>query len=162
MRGVPGAGKSTQTKKLADSQGFEQLHVVSADDFFVRRVDKPSPITGRNNSFREYDFDPKLLPWAHSSCMKGFMELINLGVPAIAVDNTNIHRWQYANYEIAAKQNGYEVEIVEVMPETVEELRLCGKRNVHRVPPEVVAKQAMLFEPDTRATVIKMGFEKDL
>jgi hypothetical protein len=73
------------------------------------------------------------------------------GHEVIVVDNTNIRRWMYANYELAARLADYEVQIVEIMPETIEDLTVCSNRNRHRVPAAVVAKMVMDFEHDARA-----------
>jgi len=153
IRGIPGAGKSTYVSNLAKSQGYEQLCVVSADDYFMVNVRKTNPRTGKPYHVREYVYNPSKIAFAHSECMRGFMNLLMTGAEAIAVDNTNIHRWEYQNYEMAAHLAKYEVEVVEVMPSSVQELMVCAARNVHRVPPEIVGKMAMEFEHDERATV---------
>ena len=76
---------------------------------------------------------------------------------AIAVDNTNIHRWEYQNYELAARMAGYDVEILEVMPNTREEMRECARRNIHGVPVDIVARMLIEFEHDDRAIVIPIS-----
>lgn len=146
LRGVSGAGKSSYAQKVAKESGAEQVHVVSADDFFMR-----PPYERAQSSTRDYRFDPTKLPMAHSWCMCAFLRLLGQREEFIVVDNTNIHRWEYEPYELAARASGYDVEIVEVMPVTLEDLKECARRNVHGVPREVVARMAIEFEPDSRA-----------
>ena len=160
LRGIPGAGKSSYIRsmvKLAEVDS-EQVYVASADDYFMKLEPEVSGVDGdrtRRVSRRVYRFDPTLLPRAHAECMKGFLEVLAQGRPVVVVDNTHIHRWEYQAYELAARISGYEVKIVEVMPLTVDELRVCARRNEHGVPVDVVARMAMEFEPDSRAEKIR-------
>jgi uridine kinase len=57
MRGLPGSGKSTLSKKIADtfSNEYQQTPVCAGDDFFI---DKASG---------EYKFNADLLSEAHTS-----------------------------------------------------------------------------------------------
>ena len=140
LRGPSGVGKSTYiSAELSD----HQVTVVSADHFFER--------TDRDTRLKIYDFDVTKLPEAHASCLQAFLRALMLGHEVIVVDNTNIRRWMYTNYELAAAMAGYEVNIVEILPETIEELVLCAKRNRHGTPAPVVAKMVMDFEHDARA-----------
>jgi predicted kinase len=147
MRGIPGAGKGHYVKALiADSNlpdgRSHQLTVCSADHFFGL----------------DYNFDPTKLPEAHASCMSAFLQAILEEHEMVVVDNTNIKQWMYEAYEKVARLAGYNVEIVEVMPETIEELRKCAERNTHRVPVDVVARMAMEFEPFSGARREKARF----
>jgi len=147
VRGLPGSGKSRLAKALASKVGFG-IHAVvcSADDYF--------------NTPRGYEFNPAKLPEAHASCLKNFICSLNLGCSLIVVDNTNIHRWEYLNYEGIALMAGREVKIVEFVAKTVEEVRVCIRRNSHGVPPAVIANMAVEFESDDRA-VFKYPIEGD-
>jgi len=158
MRGLPGSGKSHYVRQLANGHAGEtsdtdvQVTVCSADHFF----EKPRTHITDMGVYEQpvYDFDPKLLPQAHQACMRAFVQALSEEHPVVVVDNTHVHRWEYENYVMVARLAGYDVEIVEVMPTTIEELRLCAERNRHGVPPDVVARMVMEFEPDATATVI--------
>jgi len=144
LRGLPGAGKTRYIDDLVEKG--EQIVVCSADHFFERRVG------GRS----EYLFDPKLLPEAHSVCFSAFLDALLAGYPLIVVDNTNIRRWEYTNYDRAARLAGYEVEIVEVRVDTFDDVRVCASRGTHGVPKDIIAKMAVDFEPDTRAKIVQI------
>jgi len=129
MRGPSGSGKSTHVKKIVNALTV----VVSSDLYFMKDG--------------EYCFDPRQLPQAHNQCFHKFLWAIRGEVENIVVDNTNIHHWEYVNYVKVAKMNDYKVEIVELMPTTIADIKLCIKRNTHNVPPEVIAKMCIEFEP---------------
>ena len=154
MRGVPGSGKGHYVKQLVSDAGRRQVAVCSADHFFERKgraieVGGPPMV---------YDFDPARLPEAHAACMTAFVQALRQGCETVVVDNTNVRQWMYEAYVEAARLAGYDVEIVEVMPVTLGELRVCAERNVHGVPPEAVYRMAWEFEPDSRAVQVRPGF----
>ena len=135
VRGPSGAGKSTYIRERLLGQG--QGAVCSADDFFSREG--------------EYDFDVGKLPEAHAWCMGQFLMAIMNECEVIVLDNTSTRKWEYVNYEIAANISGYKVEIVEIVPTTVEQMQMCARRNTHGVPASVIASHCMRFQHDTRA-----------
>jgi len=153
MRGLPGSGKSRYVRGLVEREG--QVTVCSADHFFEKTRSHIAETGVYDEPY--YDFDPRLLPQAHAACMTAFMEALSVGDECVVVDNTNIERWQYQAYELAARAVGYEVQIVEVMPQTLDELRLCAQRNSHSVPADVIGKMAIVFEHDDRATTISVN-----
>jgi predicted kinase len=127
LRGCSGSGKSSYARKL---QAWAV--VVSGDNFFVRGG--------------QYLFDPILLPQAHQECFSKFLEAIADQCEIIVVDNTNIHKWEFISYFQVASMFDYSVEIVEFIPETVEQIKKCIQRNVHGVPAMAVMKQVLEFE----------------
>jgi predicted kinase len=143
MRGLPGSGKDAYIRnRFLTPSAVEPVVVCSADDFFVKGG--------------EYRFDVSKLGEAHSTCYRAFLEALAGQYSIIIVNNTHIRRWEYANYEIVARLFKVPVEIIEMRVETIAEAFLCAKRNVHGVPVEVVAKMALDFEPDDRATKVKI------
>lgn len=158
LRGPSGSGKTTWTKKLADKLAGEtsetdvQVTVCSADHFFERQTDTSIMEGGGEQAV--YEFNISKLPEAHQRCMEAFLRALANGDSVIVVDNTNERRWEYTNYELAARIAGYEVEIVEFVAETVEQIRACVSRNTHGVPLSVIATKAVSMESDTRATCI--------
>jgi predicted ABC-type ATPase len=131
MRGPSGSGKSTHARMIKNA--FEGAVIVSADDYFM--------VEG------EYQFDPKRLSYAHNDCFYNFLDAIERKIEEIVVDNTNIHNWEFANYVKVAKMNGYNVEIIEFMATSVEDIKTCIYRNQHNVPAEVIMRMCCEFEP---------------
>ena len=124
----------------------------------MRPVSGYLPADGENVPIEDvYDFDPAKLPQAHSQCMEAWLGALLKGYDLIVLDNTCIQRWEYRPYELAARLARYDVEIVEISPKTVDEIRLCAQRNRHRVPLIAVARQAVEFEHDERATVLSVS-----
>lgn len=95
LRGISGSGKSTWAKQNAPHDAV----IVSADHFFIQ----PNG---------EYVFDPSKLHDAHIDCFRRFLDGIEKKTPTIIVDNTNIHRWEFQPYLLAAQARGYELELI--------------------------------------------------
>jgi len=131
MRGPSGSGKSTHARMIKNA--FEGAVVVSADNYFMHDG--------------EYQFDPSRISQAYNDCFYKFLDAIDLGVEEIIVDNTNIHNWEFANYIKAGRMNGYEIEVVEFMATSVEDIKTCIYRNQHNVPAEVIMRMCCEFEP---------------
>lgn len=150
MRGIPGAGKSFLAKEYKD-----EAIVCSTDKYFVHSTSVAT--------VDEYKFEAERLPQAHAWCFNQFLLAIKSakkgrGPKTIIVDNTNIRLWEFQNYELAAKMLGARVSIVEVMPKTLVGIKKCASRNCHGVPPAIVAKMALDFEPSPNAT--RMGIDE--
>lgn len=137
LRGVPGCGKSHWIATNALRLGLDASAVCSADRFFEYET---------AGGVVEYRWDPLRIQEAHADCRRRFIRLLEQKRPVIVVDNTNIRRWEFADYVAAARLRDYEVEEVNLMPTTIAELRECAKRNVHGVPAGVIGKLAMEFE----------------
>lgn len=151
VRGLPGSGKSRWAEKyILDSPS--SAVICSADSFFNKR-ESVGQLDGKPMYFSEYKFDPTKLSIAHSECFKGFLNAIMEGCETIVVDNTNIRRWEYQNYELAARVGGYVVDIIEFRATTIDEVKVCIGRNTHNVPSNIIAQMAIDFEIDTRAIV---------
>lgn len=137
MRGAPGSGKSTYTKK-----NYPDAVVVSADHFF----EQPDGT---------YIFDRSKISAAHAACLRRFTQNVEFGTCGdqgegrdsclgtaycgqshrdIVVDNTNISAVEIAPYAALALAYGWELEIVtlDVDPKT------SHARNVHSVPEKTV------------------------
>ena len=134
LRGPSGSGKSRYARN-----NYREALVVSADDEFMVL----DPETGRD----EYRFDPGKLGGAHARCFNRFLEALRNKAPLVVVDNTHIHHWEYYNYLDTAKMMGYDIEIVEFRPETLADMMECVRRNVHKVPFNVIARMCSEFEP---------------
>lgn len=120
LQGLPGSGKTTYARKLADEGSHTSYGIVSADDYFY--------VLGMG----KYAFDPKLLPEAHQECLRFFVNCAS--TPAtdnelLIVDNTNTTVAEVAPYYAVAEAFGWECEIHQILcsPQTAHE------RNIHGV-----------------------------
>ena len=114
MRGIPGSGKSTVARWIAEAVPCSQ--VVSADDYFMVRG--------------AYCFDRTKLPQAHQECFLKAMHSVLCKTPMVVVDNTNTSAWEIAPYIMLAESHGMEVLILNVeCPVDV-----ARKRQTHGVP----------------------------
>src|SRR5271157_1250098 len=104
MRGVPGSGKSTKAKELAEARFYDGGHPVicSADDYFV------------DMDTKQYTFDPKRLPAAHTYCRGKAEGAMEADSDMVIIDNTNMRRWDFSVYVKMAEQHYYKVEEVVV------------------------------------------------
>jgi predicted kinase len=139
MRGPSGCGKSSYI-----SDNFSDFYCFSADEFFETE-DK-------------YEFNPCFLPQAHNWCFNGFLTAIENNLKNIIIDNTNIHLWEFYNYIKVGQMHGYDVQVIEIVPETTEELKICVSRNVHQVPFEIICRMALNFERYDGAKREKMKY----
>ena len=126
LRGVPGSGKSTQTKKYPDA------YIVSADHYFM-------------DDKGVYRFDMAKIGAAHGQCKGRFEAALKALKPLIIVDNTNTTVKELKFYVEAAKTAGYEVEIVRIDCDP----EVAAKRNVHGVPKSSIFKMAARLAAST-------------
>lgn len=132
MRGVPGSGKSTKARDLADGGA-----IFSTDEFFTNGG--------------KYEFDVTKIGLAHAWNNQRAKEAMELGVSPVVIDNTNVKRKDAKVYMNLAKENGYTIQVAE--PDTpwwkkfsqgmseVAMMELANDfatRNVHGVPVEVI------------------------
>jgi predicted kinase len=127
LRGVPGAGKSYYAANAATGR------VVSSDRYFV-------------DEFGNYRFDLKKVSLSHAWCFDQFLNVLGAGEDVV-VDNTNIHTWEWHRYYKTALLCKYDVQVVEFMPISLNDLRMCAQRCVHEVPHEIIGRMAIDFEP---------------
>ncbi len=78
LRGLPGSGKSTFAKRLADEFGFVQLE--ADDHFFVKG---------------EYRFDPARVADAHALVVRDALKHLQVG-QRVVVANTHVRLWEMA------------------------------------------------------------------
>lgn len=159
IRGPSGSGKSTLTKKLTEyhNGNGHDVTVCSADDFFMQDVER-SAVDGTPR--KDYVFNPAKLGEAHAACLGKFIGAITDKHPVVIVDNTNIKHWEWRNYAMIARAAGYEVQIQEfrVKPDAY---KTVARRNVHRVPADIVYRMCVEFEPCSNAVVHEVFPEKN-
>lgn len=119
IRGVPGSGKTTVARKLADEQNA--LHY-EADMFF--------------ETSSGYKFDPSKLKDAHEWCQERVASAL-LYRRSVIVSNTFTRLWEMQPY---INMSTYPLSAVRV-------LRCTGRfQNVHGVPDEKVTEMLKRFE----------------
>ena len=142
MRGVPGSGKSTYTKKLIQrfrtlGQGY--TFVFSTDNYWIRP-------DGR------YDWNPALVPVAHQWNFEQVVKTLRENSSyvflncLVIVDNTNTKDSELEKYIEAGETLGYEVQTRTFAPcetdfKTNEEfVNYCAQMNTHNVPGPSIEK----------------------
>jgi len=132
-RGISGSGKSTLIEKLSKAFLDSGITFVkcSADDFFF---DKEG----------NYNFDVSQLGRAHKYSQRKAKEAMETNVSVVIVDNTNLKYWEMKPYVEVAKEQKYDVKVLQVHTniETVLERQVTGKN----VPRETVLKMQHKFE----------------
>ena len=118
MRGLPGSGKSTFAKLIADE-------VFEADQFFYKNG--------------KYKYIISKIKEAHDDCFERFKQSIKCGCGRIAVANTFTREWEFKRYKKFAEINNYKVFII------VMENR-HNSQNVHEVSNETVEIMKNRFE----------------
>lgn len=125
MRGIPGSGKSTRSRELAGEAGV--IH--STDEYFMKDG--------------EHCWDPTRLGRNHMLNYQAFMKSVLAGVTPVIVDNTNIRRRDFYQYETFATMHGYEVELVEV---PMIDAKIAAARNSHGVPQKAIERMIARWE----------------
>lgn len=126
MRGVPGSGKSTVARQLANG-ATQAIH--STDNYFY--------------SGGEYLFDRQRLSEYHDRNYEAFCHSLDTAEPVVICDNTNVRRWEFERYEEAANKAGYLVALV-VMPLPV--ASVAAQRTLHGVPAHIIQRMIDSWE----------------
>lgn len=132
LRGLPGSGKSTFAKALANG-----APVFSTDDYFM--------FDGK------YHFQPSMLGEYHGKNQRRTEDALRSGIPHVLVDNTNTQAWEAREYVKAAILHGYEVVFVESQTSWAKDPVECAKRCTHGVPEDRI--KAMLDRWEEPLTV---------
>lgn len=123
LRGLPGSGKSTLANEIAKLR----------DDCVIFNADAYHYVG------QEYRYNPDRAGWAHSQCLRSFIEDAMAGQATLIVDNTNTSAMQMLPYIRVAEAFGYSVWIVEIKSSILQSI----KYNIHRVPEEAICRMAM-------------------
>jgi predicted kinase len=119
LRGLPGAGKSTLAKVLAD----DQWPVFSVDDYFT------------NKNTGEYEFRYCENHLAYKQCEEETEKAMQGSVAKIFVDNTFTLEWELEPYFKLAKKYNYTLFAI-----TVEKRH--DNNNIHGISDEQITKMA--------------------
>jgi predicted kinase len=129
MQGIPGSGKSTVAKALADKT---EAIIFSTDDFWYQRG--PNPLS--------YDYDPALSGNAHRwNQRRTAQEMAADDGGNIIIDNTNIKARDIRPYLSLAEIFEYEVQVVRVEVPLDVALDRNSRRSVDRQVPEEIIRR---------------------
>jgi hypothetical protein len=141
MGGVPGSGKSTAARAIAQSSvdGAGEFWVEKSVTYFgVRHDDGTVTISAAIHSTDEYfmkdgeyRFNPKQLGMFHNANYKAFRASLLDGIPIVICDNTNTQRKEWGKYGKEAERAGYIVAHV-TLPHPHPDV--AAERNTHGVP----------------------------
>ena len=167
MRGVPGSGKSSAAKFLAQGGREGQLWIRDKVTYFGEPVphfdsyDHSLPTIWREEHGEwiirsaihstdqyfikdgVYRFVPKRLWPNHQANYKAFRNSVDDGIPLVIVDNTNTRRKEWRKYQDYAENAGYWVSF-HVMPHPT--IKEAVERNTHGVPADAIEKMIKRFE----------------
>lgn len=158
LRGLPGTGKSSLGKKLAEAFNGVQFE-----------SDKNFTIAG------DYRFDPTLCGLSHELTQAEARQAMAHHLPLVVISNTATRHWEYQVYVEAGRQFGYTIVIFDLFQHLLTSLSLMtpttssGSRtdkeeeeereegrqayfqflassNIHEVPPETVVEMARRYE----------------
>lgn len=135
MRGLPGAGKSTKVKQLAEE--FAEDYVYCSADSYFEKSDK-------------YEFDRSKLWLAHKKCWDDFVWGVSVSPERyVIVDNTNTTFKEYQKYVDFAKSYKWKVIIVDLYDGGLTDIELTI-RNKHGVPLEAIQRMRARYERDLK------------
>jgi hypothetical protein len=137
-RGLPGSGKSTRTRQLAEYETNKGKWVVicSTDDYFV------CP------SCKAYHFDRDRLGAAHRWCQNKAHKAMHDGVDVVIIDNTNVTARECRVYVDFAMVFGYEVRFLEPTTPWAFDVDELVKKNVHGVSREALERMLVRYVPE--------------
>lgn len=127
----------------------------------IQSMDQPVVVEGATPVLapvhHEYNFDPSLLPQAHTVCMGVFIEALKARRPYVVLDNTCSQLWEYRNYIALAQAFGYDVRVVSLpIPKSIEEAKILFDRQKHNVPLDIFLKMWWRWEPDPREEIVEV------
>lgn len=155
MGGVPGSGKSTAARAIAQSQTDVPGEFWTEDNvtyYGVRYIDGRVDIKAAIHSTDEYfmrdgvyRFNPKLLGKNHNANYKAFRTSLTDGIPIVICDNTNTQRKEWGKYAREAEQQGYIV-VHATLPHPHPDV--AAKRNTHGVPKDAIERMISRWQDE--------------
>lgn len=154
MRGVPGAGKSTEAKKLV-GEG-----VIHSTDSVIERSGDYKKFFNTLNESKDYS----ALSKAHSTNLKEAIISMKSGISPVVVDNTNIKHNEPKAYVKAALEMGYadsNIKFVDVGTAGLTAEALAA-RNTHGVPLDKIKQMMSSHAGQGEMTLKKVLESKDM
>lgn len=155
MRGIPGSGKSTESKKIAGETGI--IH--STDD-----------VIEANHNYRLFfeqmissgDFAP--LSRAHSQNLKNAIKSMNSDISPIVIDNTNIKANEAKAYVVKALELGFSDVNISILDIGTggQDAKTLAERNTHGVPFEKIESMIQSHKSVGPLTIKKILESKDM
>jgi T4 RnlA family RNA ligase len=142
LRGLPGSGKSTFTKII--NEILQNVNKCSADDYFT-------------DYSGNYNFDKSHLEDAHNYCFELCKSLCESNDPmeqAIIIDNTNSTLNEYKKYINLAKDNLYDIIIVEISCKNKDQAIMFASRCTHNIDKVDCLKMFARWQRDDNAFLI--------
>lgn len=146
LRGLPGSGKTTLAKKLA--QRSKNARICTEDRYHW---------SGKEDGVGEYKFQPQLVFLAREWCTKEIRECITQNVNLIILDNHNARISMYEDHIQFAVDHGYRFRIIEFVA-TASLIDKYRNRSYKKFPREVYVKLLKLWEHDPRTELINPTF----
>eukprot|EP01084_Bolivina_argentea_P210186 357844_1 len=146
LRGLPGSGKTTLAKKLA--QRSKNARICTEDRYHW---------SGKEDGVGEYKFQPQLVFLAREWCTKEIRECIQNNVNLIILDNHNARISMYEDHIQYAVEHGYRFRIIEFVA-TASLIDKYRARSYKKFPREVYVKLLKLWEHDPRTELINPTF----
>merc|ERR1712113_844942 len=146
LRGLPGSGKTTLAKKLA--QRSKNARICTEDRYHW---------SGKEDGVGEYKIQPQLVFLAREWCTKEIRECIQSNVNLIILDNHNARISMYEDHIQYAVEHGYRFRIIEFVA-TASLIDKYRARSYKKFPREVYVKLLKLWEHDPRTELINPTF----
>jgi len=146
LRGLPGSGKTTLAKKLA--QRSKNARICTEDRYHW---------SGKEDGVGEYKFQPQLVFLAREWCTKEIRECIDGNTNLIILDNHNARISMYEDHIQYAVEHGYRFRIIEFVA-TASLIDKYRNRSYKKFPREVYVKLLKLWEHDPRTELINPTF----
>lgn len=143
-RGVPGSGKSTKAKEIANVYRNNDVfvQVFSTDDFWG------DPYTFVPGKIREAHL------WNQNRSMMAMIELAHSNDGGVLiVDNTHISAWELKPYIKPAFLLNFDIEIVEPTTSWAFNAEECARKTIHNVPLDTIRGMISRYERDLTVDV---------
>lgn len=156
-RAVPGSGKTTISNCIVDylKKVGVSVAVHSTDEYFMKGG--------------VYSFDESLLKKFHEQNLESFSHDVKNGTDLVICDNTNLSPWQSEPYIHIARNNSYQVIIINYEPRELEahvksQLKSYEKPDAHGVPETVIIEMIKQYYENKKFLdkSYRINYEKDV
>lgn len=136
MRGLPGSGKSSVSKRVQELFQAQNTQVVRiCTDEILEMCEG------------DYFWAGYKMSLYHGIAYNIARGAFNHDVPVVILDNTNIRTKDFESYMFDARQKGYLVRVFTVGSFDESAIQAAVKRNSHNVPEYAIRRMAARFQP---------------